>query len=596
MILRVCRVFFIVSLCVFDMRALSQAPSSTLQGIVVEAGRESPIAKANVELRSASGSNLAIATTLSDNEGKFFFPNAAPGQYRVVVTHSGHVTAEYGQRQSAGAAALVTLAPGGRNDIKIAMTPAGVISGRILDKGQPIGQADAVLVKAIHTEGQISFTPVLAIRGDDLGEFHLFWIPPGRYYLMAVVWDIANSIPRFVTPDGNDNSAFYDQRYIGRAVFLRATGGGVIADNEAHIPIYYPGTPDPQLATAIDVRPGAVLRGMDIDAGAVQTRRVRGRIDGMPAPVATPPGQQPQRATVSMRPLIASLTTNPAQAPNAGADSGGNFEMTNVVPGRYMLTATAGNLTGRVLVEVRDRDIPNVVVALTPGFPVSGRVVIERAGAVSPDPSMTGLRIGLRTDPLLPGAAVYAVSPSPDGTFTIGVAPAAGPPVGEYRVLVTPILASPTPPESTPNPVPAQYQNLYVKSIRMGDVDVLNDRLRLNNQPQDPLTIVIGSNPGTLSGRVVDGGNQPVSAITVVLVHDNGLRYRVNEKTTSSDSAGQFDFQSVPPGNYKLFAWDSVERGAWQDPEFMRPFESQGIPVRIDEGVKISVTVKPLER
>jgi hypothetical protein len=576
---------FLLFLCVVHGSVLSQQPTAYLQGIIVEEGAGTPIAKATVELRAASGSGPAIANTQTDREGKFYLPNVVAGSYRVVVAHAGHVNGEYGQRYPGGAPSTLVLAPGQRAmDLRIAMIRAGVISGHITDRGQQIGQADVLAMKAIYTEGQLSLTPVLSIRADDLGEYHLFWLPPGRYYFVGVVWDSAASIPRYVNADGDNIDGFFDQRYIGRAVFLRATAGGVLADNEAHVPIFYPGTPDPKLATVIDVRPGADLRGVDIDAGAVITRRVRGRVVGVPAPGTAPAGQ-PVRVNVNMRPLTSSVNTSPAQAPSVLADANGNFEMSNAAPGRYMLTVTANNLSGRLLVEVRDRDVDNVVVPLQTGFNLSGRLVIERATPVRPDTALTGLRVVLRTDPLLPGAATYGVAVQPDGSFSIpsGILP------GDYRVLVTPILVSPTGPEGTPPDIAAPLANLYVKSIRMGDVDVLNDRLHLESQPQEALAIVIGSNPGTINGRVVDEGHTPVPGATIVLVHDSGLRYRVNEKTSSSDSSGRFEFTNVPPGNYKLFAFESIERGAWQDPERTRPFESRAVSSRLDEGGKVSV-------
>jgi len=578
---------FLFFLCVADGRALSQQPTAYLQGIVVEEGGGSPIAKANVELRVASGSGQAIENTQTDREGKFYLPNVVAGSYRVVVAHAGHVNAEYGQRYPGGASSMLVLTPGQRAmGLRIAMTRAGVISGHITDRGQPIGQADVLAMKAIYTEGQLSLTPVLSIRADDLGEYHLFWIPPGRYYVVGVVWDSAASIPRYVNADGDNIDGFFDQRYIGRAVFLRATAGGVLADNEAHIPIFYPGTPDPRLATIIDVKPGADLRGVDIDASAVISPRVRGRVVGIPAAVTANAGD-PVRLRVDMRPLTATLNTSAAQAPSASIGSNGNFEITNAAPGRYMLTATAGNLSGRVLVEVRDRDVQGVVVPLQTGFNLSGRLVIERTSPIKPDPEVASLRVVLRTDPLLPGAATYGVAVQADGSFAIpsGILP------GDYRILVTPILVSPTAPDATPPTVAAPLANLYVKSIRMGDLDVLNDRLHIESQPQEAISIVIGSNPGTLSGRVMDESQKPASGATIVLVHDNGLRYRVNEKTASSDSSGRFEFSNVPPGSYRLFAFESIERGVWQDPERMRPFEGRGVAIRVEDGGKASIDV-----
>jgi hypothetical protein len=39
----------------------------------------------------------------------------------------------------------------------------------------------------------------------------------------------------------------------------------------------------------------------------------------------------------------------------------------------------------------------------------------------------------------------------------------------------------------------------------------------------------------------------------------------------------------VVPGDYKAFAWENVEIGAWQDPDFMRMYEDRGKPVHIPE-------------
>jgi hypothetical protein len=111
----------------------------------------------------------------------------------------------------------------------------------------------------------------------------------------------------------------------------------------------------------------------------------------------------------------------------------------------------------------------------------------------------------------------------------------------------------------------------------MGDVDLLNDTLHLTSQPSDPLLIVIGTNPGSVRGKAAPGS-------TVVLIHDNALRYRVNEKTSTADASGNFVLENVAPGNYKAFAWETVERGIWQDPNFMRSQEERGVPVHVDEG------------
>jgi hypothetical protein len=576
-----------------------QGATASIQGIVLRSENE-PLAKVTIELRRNAGAlitDAATASTETDGDGKFYLPGVPPGQYRIFATAQGYVRAEYGQRQAGNQGQVLALAAGQAvRDIRITMTAGGVISGRITEKGQPVALADVVAVRPIYTEGQLSFAPVLADRTNDLGEYNLFWLPPGRYYIVAIVWDTASAVGFYVNPDGSDVNPFWAQRMESKAVIMRALGTS-IGENEAHVPFYYPGTTDPQAARILEVRPGSHLRGIDVEAPPMQTRRVSGTVTGLSA--AATQGGQPMRATVSLRPLGSSLNTNVAQNPTVQSDPAGNFEIPRAISGRYMLIATAGSLTGRIPLEIRDRDMTSVLVPLSPGLRISGRVQIERQNALSPDPALASLRITLRTDPLLPGAPAFTVTPGPDGSFTIP-APSAnpavqppGPPPGEYRVLVNPLLIVPVPPDATPPPVPAQLQNAYVKSISFGGADALADRLRLQNS-DDQLVIVIGTNPGQLEGRVLTAEQQVAPGTTVVLVRDDGLRYRVNEKSTSSDSAGRFQFQSVPPGNYKLFAWEKIDRAAWNDPNLMQEYEGYGMPVRIEPGAKASIELKAI--
>lgn len=587
--------------------ALAQQPTAYapahIQGVVVEAGSNTPLSKAMVELR-VPGTRTAIASTRTNRDGEFSLPNVPAGIYGLVATHAGHVFAEYGQRVTGAPGMPVALAPGQRvMDARIAMTAGGVITGRITDKGKPIGLADAVVLKAVWVEGQPSLTPVISVRTDDTGEFRLFWLPPGRYYVVGMVWDIANSIGTFVNSEDQDNGNFHAQRYVGRAVFMRATAGG-IAENEAHVPVFYPGTTDPRLAKAIEVQAGAVIKGLDIDASAVRTSSIRGRVLGIPSQAG-----QPARTVVEARPLTTVFNITPAQLPTAVAAADGTFEMPQVAPGRYIVTARAGSdarnagsdAIGRTVVDVHSNDVANVIVSLSARMSLSGRIVIEGAAPAAAERALSSLRVMLRTDPLLPNTTNTGVQVNTDGAFTIPEASgttqsAPGIPPGDYRVLVTPLLAPPNPDHVSPPTLPVALQNLYVKSIRMGDLDLLNDRLRLQDQPRDPLTIVIGTRPGALEGRIVDDRQQPALGATVVLIHDNNLRYKVNEKFTFSDATGRFEFQGVAPGNYKLFAWESIDRGAWRDPELMRGFENRGVVVRIEEGAKASVNVRMIEK
>jgi hypothetical protein len=63
-------------------------------------------------------------------------------------------------------------------------------------------------------------------------------------------------------------------------------------------------------------------------------------------------------------------------------------------------------------------------------------------------------------------------------------------------------------------------------------------------------------------------------------------------KTTVTDTTGHFSITGVAPGEYKLFAWEQIEEGAYQDPEFLKPYENQGQAVAIREGSRETAQLK----
>jgi hypothetical protein len=604
----------IFSILVAPLLLGQEADFGVLEGTVLKSKTTEPLGKVRVDVLTASGGPTNIATT-TDDKGKFVFPKLRPGQYRLLASRQSYIRTEYGQRVTGGPGVVVALKAGQRlQDLRMEMIPGGVISGRVIDRGKPIGIGESPLVfalKATYELGHPVLTNVLSGRADDRGEYHIFWLPPGRYYVVVNINDAPGSqgaTARTLTSIGTylPNSSINGG---ARSVLMTAIGNRQI-DTEMHVPMFHPGTPDFANAVVVDVGPGAEVRGVDIHADPVPALHVRGSVSGIPAG----PDGVPLRTAINLYPENPSTPTAVSLSGpvlNVNPDTNGKFDKDMVSPGTYMLYASAGNRRARVRVEVRDRDANGVNVTLSAGATLSGRVVIE--GANAPPNALATLRISLVNDPVVGGfrsnamanAFTPPVTPAADGTFTIGPPPPAlnnNLPVllpGDYRVYVVPILnpaagwAEPSGFPAIP-PTPPALQNAYVKSIQIGDRNVLKDGLTVTDPAREPLVITVAMNGGTIAGHVLNEEKKPVGAAVVVLIPEDNLRFQMNHKFTSTDIDGRFDLKGIAPGDYKLFAWETAEPGSWQNPNFVREYESRGTSVRIQEDRNPEIEVKSI--
>lgn len=557
-----------IALLLLAAHALAaQAPApGSLEGVSVIAGSDDPVTGAILELR-AEGSGAEPLYAASQANGRFLFRNVPPGRYVLVATRNGYLPAELGQKNSTGRGAPIVIASGQQlQGARLSMTPTAAMTGQIMDRsGQPMPGATVQLLKPQFQDGRRTMAVMKSTLTNDLGEYRMFWVPPGQYYVNVIALPdtpTPGGIPIVMNPTGQTaNRSLWSNQF---NIATRPVGSG-LPDTEAYLPIFFPGTADESAATLVELLPGAEVRSIDIRVTPARAFRVRGVVlnGATRQPVA---GAQVQ---------LFSVSPGSTRFFQTNADAMGMFVIPRVPAGPYALAAITG-ATGRLLhVELREADI-DATLELQPLYNITGRIIATNPGA---------FQVRLRLDYPIPNPPQLNTAPAPDGSFTFR-----GVPPGDFRVFVAPLLLPDAP---TPPSIPATLRSSYVKSMRLGGVDLLNENLRLENPPESPIEIQIATDPGSVNGRVLNSRGEPVSAATVVLVPEGERRvFRADlNRVTASNETGQFVFESLPPGEYRMFAWENVADRAWQDPSVLKAYQEMSKVVRVSENARQTVEI-----
>jgi hypothetical protein len=260
--------FQIALVALLAQTAVAQQPAGTIQGVVVNAGTAEALSKAIIEVRGDevrgdAESAAPVYKTTTESDGRFLFRGVRPGRYRLMVTRSGYV------RRTLS----VTIAEGQAQDVRVVLTLTGAVSGRIYGSGgEPLGNVDVAALKASYQDGKRILTPVQSVRTDDRGEYRLFWLAPGRYYLSATHPEALSGM--FSIMGLSVAGSFQGGGSAGPLglQMVRGTGDPALASRgpfspfapkgERYVPVYFPGTIDEQSAAVVELRAGADLGGV----------------------------------------------------------------------------------------------------------------------------------------------------------------------------------------------------------------------------------------------------------------------------------------------------------------------------------------------
>jgi hypothetical protein len=133
-----------------------------------------------------------------------------------------------------------------------------------------------------------------------------------------------------------------------------------------------------------------------------------------------------------------------------------------------------------------------------------------------------------------------------------------------------------------------------VKSVVAGGREINDSGMTLSGGLV-PMDVIISANGGIAEGIVVDAKGEPVSNAVVVAVPETRLRTRLDHfRKTLSDQSGRFSLRGIRPGEYTLFAWETVDGDAYYNPDFLKTFEGQGNSLHVEDGARRSLQLQSI--
>ncbi len=516
--------------------AVEQTEKATLTGVVTRIGTGDPLTKAQLRLTPWDrGGNQQTITATTDSGGRFVLADVVPGKYRLLITRNGYVRQEYLAKRPGGRGRGLELAAGEDKELPILMSPAPTISGRVFDMdGEPLAN---VTVEALEprygSDGKKTLVQTKRGVTNDLGEYRLFWLTPGDYFLSA-------------TRNGNRSNS----------------------NLEVYVPVYYPNVTDAGSAAALTLSSGNDLPGVDLTFRPVRSVAVSGTV------FDTTTGEPARGVALG---IYRNDGLSRAVRTGARTDSEGRFELRGVTSGSLVIRASFGPSRDRyetaLPIEVSGADVRDLVLMIGPGLAIEGQLYFEGTapGAVSTTiPDDAGVTVFLRQ---AENSVLTMPSATPDesGKFTLENVP-----VGAYQLWVTGL-----------------DPNYYVKRALLGSEEIPDSLVVVDARSTLALSVLISPNAGVLDGTVTGLDEDTFGSARVVLVPEARLRRRtILYRISAVDETGRFSMSGIVPGDYTIFAWEELEGSVYFDPDFIRRFETEGEPVRIEEGSNPSVTVR----
>ena len=509
---------------------------------------------ARVEIRAGNG-NGQQTTALTDGEGRYDLNDLPAGVFAVQATKPNYVRTSWGEQRVEGPGKRITIAAGQRiNNIDIKMARGGAITGKIVDEfGDPITDVVVMPMRYQYVQGTRRLMPTG--RGgptNDIGEFRLYGLTPGQYYVSAVLRPQGTSVTSF-DPRGQDSS-----------------------DRSGYAPTFYPGTGNVGEAQRLTVAAGQTITSINLTLLPIQTANISGSVvdtDGKPVAGG----------------IVMTVPKNSAQVVNivpTPVRPDGKFTVTGLAPGEYTLRAGNPMAAGEMAVAdvtVTGSDVSGVVLAAAKQATIRGRVVFTQSLTGTEPPKVTTIDLGAVREWAMAQQIRSPARIKEDGTFEIALTP------GHVQLRAAPTGGSRTTP-------PWRLGRVLFNDADAGDSGIdVSPGATIEN-----VVVEITNRLFELSGRVTDDSGATVRDCFVVVFAQDPARWTVQTRYVIVGRPGPDDLYRVRlmPGDYYVVAMTDVEQNAWTDTDFLSAARERATKFSIADGetktLNLTATTAPV--
>lgn len=544
----------------------ADTPTASISGRVLAADTSRPVKRARVSVTAAElPGGRAV---LTDDMGVFQLTELPGGRYSLSASKSGFVSLAYGQRRPLQPGTPLQLADGEQlRDLEITLPRGSVVAGHVYDEtGDPLPGVLVRVLRYQYQQGERRLTTAGTGQTNDLGEYRVWGLNPGEYYVDA---QSRVNLP-FNLPAGGRVGA---RRGGPAATAIQGLVGAIAGTNvatlfapddenqRAYAPTYFPGVAS--IAEAQPLTLGLSQTSVDIDFSLqlVRVARVSGR-------VSNPDGSPTTAGNVNLMAEQPLGGRGSQLGANYGSRIGndGTFSMSNVPPGRYVLRARGNNAAwpqyAMQPVIVAGADIADISMVVAEGATVSGTVSFPPTQ--SSLPSIEQVRISSQA--IEPGLANSQARIEKDNSFLIVAIPA-----GQHLFR--------------PN---GQLRGWSLKSVTYEGRDITDTPIELRNgQAVKGVTMTFTEAVSEINGTLTTAQGTAVTELTVIAFSTETAFWRPQSRhiaTARPDQTGRFRILGLPAGNYYLAAVDPAQQGEWYEPSYLDEHRLNAAQVALGEG------------